>query len=587
MSKITLGIAKTHNVTLDLDTLLSTRMLLTADSGGGKTYALKRICEQAFGKIQIVIVDPEGEFSPLREKFPFVLAGKGGETPADTRSAALLALRLLETRASCICDIFEMKPSQRHEWVRLFIDGLIEAPKATRHPVLVIVDEAHIFCPEKGKGESSASEAMISLCTRGRKRLLCALFATQRLATLNKDASSMLLNRMIGAQFEDVNRKRAVEVMGVSNEDKAEFNKEIQLLETGYFFTLGRALTLERELVHIGRIETPHGQDAQKYDLTPPPPPDQVRKLLPKLIDLPAEAEEKAKTVADLKTEIRELKKQLKNPLTIVQKDEASPAMIERAVRHATKIYAQNVANDVAQRNRVIRKLETFLSRIHAEAAEGLKLGAIADVEPPQVSGEEIQNERRLQLTQASSPHLERLPAASTNPRSNIPMAASNGDVSAPQLRILRAIREFEAIGRAQISKAWIAARAGASYTSSTFTNNLGALRSAGYLTYPVPDTAALTEQGREAAGAVKVPEDSEEMLASCLNLLSGPQQAFLRALYAAYPHSVEKNELAGQVGVSAASSTYTNNLGAMRTAGMITYPNKGHAKCAEWIFIE
>ena len=308
-------------VTLDLNILLSTRMLLTADSGGGKTWALKRICEQAAGKIQIIIVDPEGEFSPLREKLPFLLAGKGGETPADTRSAALLALRLLETRASCICDIFEMKPSLRHAWVRLFLDGLIEAPKATRHPVLVIVDEAHIFCPEKGKGESEASEAMISLCTRGRKRLLCPLFATQRLATLNKDASSMLLNRMIGPTFEDLNRKRAAEVLSIPKEQMHEFNERIQLLEPGNFYVLGRAITRERTLMTVGPITTPHGQDAQKYDLTPPPPPEQVKALLPKLADLPAEAEEKAASLATLRAEIRNLKSEIRNLKTARPKE--------------------------------------------------------------------------------------------------------------------------------------------------------------------------------------------------------------------------------------------------------------------------
>ena len=92
MSKIILGAtADGHNVSIDLELLLSTRALLTADSGGGKTFALKRIVEKAFGKIQIIIIDPEGEFSPLREKLDFVLVGNGGETPADVRSAALVA----------------------------------------------------------------------------------------------------------------------------------------------------------------------------------------------------------------------------------------------------------------------------------------------------------------------------------------------------------------------------------------------------------------------------------------------------------------------------------------------------------------
>ena len=78
MSTIVIGKTGNHNVTIDLNVLLSTRALLTADSGGGKTFALKRIIEQAFGKIQIIVIDPEGEFAPMREKLDFVLVGKGG-----------------------------------------------------------------------------------------------------------------------------------------------------------------------------------------------------------------------------------------------------------------------------------------------------------------------------------------------------------------------------------------------------------------------------------------------------------------------------------------------------------------------------
>lgn len=45
MKNIIIGKAGTHNIGIDLETLLSTRMLVTADSGGGKTFALKRIIE--------------------------------------------------------------------------------------------------------------------------------------------------------------------------------------------------------------------------------------------------------------------------------------------------------------------------------------------------------------------------------------------------------------------------------------------------------------------------------------------------------------------------------------------------------------
>jgi hypothetical protein len=95
------------------------------------------------------------------------VVGKGGETPADTRTAADVAEKLLELKASAICDLYEMKSAERHVWVAKFLDAMIEAPKKLWHPVIVIVDEAHLFCPEKGAGDSEAKQSMIDLTTRG------------------------------------------------------------------------------------------------------------------------------------------------------------------------------------------------------------------------------------------------------------------------------------------------------------------------------------------------------------------------------------------------------------------------------------
>jgi hypothetical protein len=95
MAKIALGVASSgQQVYIDIPMLVATRLLVTASSGGGKSETLRRILEEAVAHIQCIVIDPEGEFSTLREKKPFVLVGEGGETPADIRTAALVATRL-------------------------------------------------------------------------------------------------------------------------------------------------------------------------------------------------------------------------------------------------------------------------------------------------------------------------------------------------------------------------------------------------------------------------------------------------------------------------------------------------------------
>ncbi len=475
MSQIVIGKSGGKNVHIDIPRLLATRLLIQADSGGGKSWLLRVIAERLFGKVQLILVDPEGEFATLREEFGFVLVGKGGETPADPRSAALVAHKLLELRASAICDIYEMKHQQRHAWVRTFLEAMIDIPKTLwGRQVVVIIDEAHMFCPEKGKGESEAYGAMVDLCTRGRKRGYCA---------------SQLQNRLIGPTFEDINRKRAAEVLGVLKSDEREFFKQIQLLDPGNFFALGRAISKDRILVRIGEVETTHPEaGSSKHAAEPPPAPTAIAKLLPKLSDLPKAAEERAKTEAELRTEIRSLKAQLRvQPVKQETKEVriADSKVIERAVREV----AGQFSAQVKQAQTAIAKQQRTLRLIAEAAAQAVNvdLPKFGPIGLPKIPAGEIQTKGTVVQRKDAVPAIR-------HPRPDA-LAENNGDLSRSQVSILKAIAEFEAIGRTQISKAWIAARAGASYTSSAFGNNLGFLRSNGYISYPVPDTASLTEK--------------------------------------------------------------------------------------------
>lgn len=70
---------------------------------------------------------------------------------------------------------------------------------------------------------------------------------------------------------------------------------------------------------------------------------------------------------------------------------------------------------------------------------------------------------------------------------------------------------------------------------------------------------------------------------------VSKPQAEILKVLAemeALGRNEVAKATIAAMAGVSYTSSAYGNNLGALRTAGMIDYPAPGAAKCADWLFI-
>ena len=74
---------------LNVEELVDTRMVIEANSGGGKSYFMRLLAERTAQAIPFIILDYEGEFSTLREKLDLVLVGTDGEIAADTRAQTL------------------------------------------------------------------------------------------------------------------------------------------------------------------------------------------------------------------------------------------------------------------------------------------------------------------------------------------------------------------------------------------------------------------------------------------------------------------------------------------------------------------
>ncbi len=293
-----------HNVFIDLPKLIVSKLLAVANSGGGKSWLIRRIVEQAYGKVQIIIIDPEGEFSTLREKYDFVLCGKGMDAPAEPRSAGLLALRLLESKTSAVIDLYELHPQERKRFVRLFFESMVNAPKNLYNDCLVILDEAHRFAPEKEESESLG--AVVEMASLGRKRGFSLILATQRISKLSKDAAAECNNKLIGRTSLDIDRKRAADELGIMRKEDI---LALRVLEPGEFFAFGPAISNDVIKVRVGDIKTSIPKAGRQTKVAPPT--DAIKKALAALADLPQEAEQEAHTVAELKKENAVLKGKL------------------------------------------------------------------------------------------------------------------------------------------------------------------------------------------------------------------------------------------------------------------------------------
>jgi len=292
----------------DVNKLIETRLLIQANSGGGKSYAVRKLLEETYGKSQQIVLDMEGEFATLREKYDYLLVGKNGDIPASPKTAEVLARKLLELKVSAIIDLYELQAHERIRFVKLFLDAMINAPKELWHPVLIVIDEAHVFCPEKDQAESAGS--VKDIMTRGRKRGYCGILTTQRISKLAKDAAAECNNKLIGRSGLDIDMKRAAEELGFTTQEE---RHSLRNLPPGVFYAFGPAISEDVHQVKVQPVSTVHPKIGYRNlaELIPPARP-LVLKALEGLKDLPKVAEKDALDKDALRKRVRELEQELR-----------------------------------------------------------------------------------------------------------------------------------------------------------------------------------------------------------------------------------------------------------------------------------
>jgi hypothetical protein len=551
-----------------LATLVDTRCLVQANSGGGKSWCLRRLLEQSHGAVQHLVLDPEGEFASLRERFDYILAAKhGGDTAAEPRAAGLLAQRLLELGVSAIVDLYELKAHDRVRFVGAFLEALVDAPKKLWHPALVVLDEAHVFCPQQGEAESAG--AVIDLCTRGRKRGFGSVLATQRLSKLHKDAAAELNNKLIGRTGLDVDVKRAADELGFGKERW----RELRELEAGEFFVFGPAMSREVRKVRIGPVETTHPKAGARLAFTAPPPTDRIRALLPKLSDLPAEQERKLRTEADLRAEMTLLRAQLSAA------ERRAPAPAKPEVREVPVLKDAQVKRLEA----AIEKLDAIRDRTaQAQQVVASEAGMLASTirAAMKIPAERTATVPVALVRRASAPPVPL-------PRRERAATDGNGHLSGPEQRILDALAWLESIGIREAQQPAAAFLAGYTIGGGAWNNPKGKLRGRGLIAYLPGDRLALTEEGHAQANTPDVPLTVEDLHAKVFRRLPGPEGRILRALIEAYPEAVANEDLAQRAGYEAGGGAFNNPKGRLRGLGLIDYPSPGQVVALPVLFLE
>jgi len=533
-------------IPIDVPRLVATRLLVQANSGGGKSWALRRLLEQTFGLVQHIVIDPDGEYHTLREKYDYVLAGKGGDCPAEVKSASLLARRLLELGVSAIIDISELG-ADRALFVERFIEAMMDAPRDLWHDVLVVIDEAHKFAPE-GDRKATAHAAIVDLMSRGRKRGFCGVLATQRVSKLDKSAAAEVNNKLIGRTGLDVDVERAAKEIGLHAKDA---RAQLACLEPGQFWVVGPAFgTAMPVLAKVGDVQTTHPDTGASRSGPPTPPRAHVKKMLGQLADLPAEAEEEAKSVEQLRGKVKELEQKLRAS----EKDGDSERVLELMKKN------DRMASEVAHLERANAALRDVVKKTSDKIAD-VRATALTDLNDAfEIMSTSIPEwMRAVDRDPALQPKkgekflqfVEKLPHLTSGYMAG-PVTNVLGDLSKMEVAMLTALAQHpEGLSKPKLLLHADYAAGGA--TSACFAKLVREAWAS-----PANGGLRITPSGLKKLGHYDPLPVGDALRAHILagSRLSAMEKKLLEVICAAYPYSVPKGEILERANYSAGGAT-------------------------------
>lgn len=565
MKKNILTIGKTQ---IDIADYASQGNALLGIRDSGKSYTATWIAERLLDAgIPFVAFDPIGIWKYLRvpgkgRGYPVVVAGgENGDLPLTPQSASEIVRAAMQQGIPLVLDLYDMAMSKA-DWktiveqsVRLL---LYENKKhGLRH---IFIEEAAEFVPQRiGPDQGRVYAEIEKLARMGGNALLGYTLINQRGEEVNK-AVLELCDRLFLHRQKGRNSLIALGKwldVGSSSETKP-IIQSLPLLPQGECW-LWDAGSSEPEHVKIPQKNSFHPdrrqtrsasgkQDFKALDVTA-----FVGQMT---ADLHQHLEKaKASDPKLLQRRIADLEKQIREHAPAIERIEV-PVLSEGEI--------SGLASLVLSLNQLAGSI--------ADSAKSIET-AVQKAKAPTASAKPID---RPQYTVKS---LAAIKVVSETPIS--------GQITVPQQRILDAMAWMESVGLNKARRTVVAFLAGQSPKSSGFTNNLGSLRTNGLIEYPNSDSVSLTSTGRASANHFDRPLSAGEVQDAIVSRLPRPQARILEILIGSYPNPVDRALCAERAGQSPTSSGYTNNLGALRSLGVIDYPDARSVRAEPLLFLE
>lgn len=607
--------------------ILSQHIAALGKTGSGKTSTAKLIVEQVVASgARVCVLDPiksdwwglTSSVDGKRAGLPFhILGGPRGHVPL--HASAGKAIAEIVANGSLPLSIIDMADFEPGGQAKFFTEFAPKLLQKMRGVVYLVIEEAHLFAPKERSGigaENLSIHWAKTLATAGRSKGIRLILATQRTQALHNallgSCDTMIAHRLTAPadQAPVIDWLKA----NTSKDVMQQVASSLASLKTGSaWLCSGEAKRFE--VVDFPRIST--------YDNTATPTGDgDTREIKTAAVDrnkleaiigqavVQAKANDpkelkrllaaKDKRISELEADVKVQRTSLhpapgKPTPVLTDADRALVAKLndmllqvrERALSTPSTMdieaaFARVVTRELQARDRSHAQLrEAFLEAFESANVKKL-LAKLEQISAPPADGVSKPPYNISSPRQSVTALLPR-PAVQGNNQTTRP----NDCVTPAKQRILNALAFFEGIGLPKVGKVQLALMADASPGSGAFNNNLGAMRTAGLIEYPSPGDVALTDAGAAVASVNGAPTSTDELQSMIRSKLPPAKWRIVQALIDAYPDALPKDELANRAQASPGSGAFNNNLGSLRSLGLIDYPRPGHAVAKSVLFLE
>lgn len=493
--------------------LIKNRALWEGDSGSGKSHGMTTLIEKTDTLCQRIVIELEGEYASLKDNFVFLLVGKStdkvhADIELNTNDVYVdkLAKKLIEKSVDAILDLSEFPDIATHIG-SIFLNSLMKYAKLMKRPLLVFVDEAHEFAPEKGTGKEESLKAMIRIAKRGRKHGIGLICGTQAIADFSKNVVRQLKIRFIGNCTFDNDVKAACYNLGLGKERESEIR---QLGEHNHFFVSSQGITIGGKTpTKVLKIKAVANKtklidfDFGKTFKIQEKNPKAIKEITNEFADIPQLIDSELSESELLKKENIDLKVKLKDAVRPQLVQSINPKDIENKIDVAYKKGYQEALNksEFYYRNKIDEIKTNYVKLINSLSAIKNKTEDVL---------------RTIPLINPISFNIESLPKLTQDtPPKSIQTIERNSfeiDSTQPKQGVIKMLQYCAMFYPDSISKVQLSTLAG--YTSGTLDNYLGQLVKLQWVTTSGNEITITTDGMKNAGDYQSLPTEPKEILA-------------------------------------------------------------------------